>query len=153
VTVPALRLDGQRLQGSRTISRALDALQPEPALFPRDPGRREAVEGTEAWGDHVLQPAPRRIAWAALRRDRSTVESYLEGARLGIPTSLAARTSGPVVTLARFLNRASDEAVRRDLAALPGMLDRVDAWIAEGVLGGAEPNAADYQIATGCGCS
>jgi hypothetical protein len=28
------------------------------------------------------------------------------------------------------------------------MLDRVDGWIAEGVLGGAERNAADFQIGT-----
>ena len=27
------------------------------------------------------------------------------------------------------------------------MIDRVDSWIADGVLGGDEPNAADYQIA------
>ena len=26
-------------------------------------------------------------------------------------------------------------------------LDRIDAWIAEGVIGGPEPNAADYQLA------
>ena len=36
----------------------------------------------------------------------------------------------------------------RDLAALPGLIDRVDELIAQGVIGGAEPNAADYQIAT-----
>ena len=38
--------------------------------------------------------------------------------------------------------------MQADLAALPGMLDRVDGWIAEGVLGSEEPNAADFQIAT-----
>jgi glutathione S-transferase len=38
--------------------------------------------------------------------------------------------------------------VRADLAALPGMLQRIDDWIAEGVLGGAELNAADLQIGT-----
>jgi glutathione S-transferase len=38
--------------------------------------------------------------------------------------------------------------VRRDLAALPGILQRIDDWIAEGVIGGEQPNAADFQIAT-----
>ena len=42
----------------------------------------------------------------------------------------------------------SDEAAEKDLADLPGLLDHVDALLAEGVLGGAEPNAADYQVAT-----
>src|SRR3954447_16684688 len=36
VTVPAMRLDGTRLQGTRTISRALDSLVPSPPLFPHD---------------------------------------------------------------------------------------------------------------------
>jgi glutathione S-transferase len=148
VTVPALRLDGQRLQGSRTISRALDALQPEPPLFPRDRDAREAVERAEALGDEVYQPAGRRIAWAALRRDHSTIGTFLEGARLGIPTGLAARTSPPIVALASRLNRATDDAVRLDLERLPGWLERIEEWIGEGVLGGEEPNAADYQIAT-----
>jgi hypothetical protein len=33
-----------------------------------------------------------------------------------------------------------------DLAGLPAKLDHVDALAAEGVLGGEEPNAADFQI-------
>jgi glutathione S-transferase len=147
VTVPAMRLDGTRLQGSTRIARALDALQPEPPLFPRGE-RREAVERVEAWGDEVLQPLARRLVWAALRRDRSGIGSFLEGARLGLPTGLAVRTSPPVVSLAATLNRASDEVVRGDLAALPGMLLRVDEWIEQGALGGSERSAADFQVAT-----
>ena len=37
--------------------------------------------------------------------------------------------------------------MRADLRALPGHLDRVDGWIADGVLGGEPPNRADLQIA------
>jgi glutathione S-transferase len=33
------------------------------------------------------------------------------------------------------------------LAELPALLDRVDAWIADGVLGGPQLNAADFMIA------
>ena len=46
------------------------------------------------------------------------------------------------------LNRAGDENVRRDLAALPGVLDRVDELLQSGTIGGAQLNAADFQIAT-----
>ena len=147
VTVPALRLDGQRLQGSRRIARALDALKPEPPLFPGDPKLREVVERAELWGDEVLQPVPRRLVWNVLQRRREAIGSFLEDARLGMPTGVAVRVSAPVVAVARRLNRASDEAAQADLRALPGLLDRVDALIEEGVLGGAEPNAADLQIA------
>lgn len=148
VTVPAIRLNGAKLQGTRSIALALDALVPSPPLFPADPGRRRAVEEAEAWGDEVLQPVPRRIVWNALKHDRSELATYLEGARLGIPTGLAARIAPPVAALARRLNRATDENVRRDRAALPGMIDHVDELIERGVIGGPERNAADLQIAT-----
>jgi glutathione S-transferase len=148
VTVPALRVQGARVQGTRRIALALDSLVPEPPLLPADPQRRAAVEAAESWGDEVLQPVPRRIVWAALKRDRSTLATYLEGAHLGIPVDLAAATAPPVVQLAARLNHATDEAVRRDLAALPGLIDHVDRLIDEGVIGGAEPNVADFQIAT-----
>ena len=45
-------------------------------------------------------------------------------------------------------NAATDATYPVDLRTLPELLDRVDGWIAEGVLGGDEPNAADLQIAT-----
>jgi glutathione S-transferase len=73
--------------------------------------------------------------------------SYSEGARLGIPVGLAVKTGGPIVAVAARLNEATDEKVRADLASLRSDLDRIDGWIAEGVMGGPEPNAADFQIA------
>ena len=148
MTVPAVKLDGARFQGTLAIARALDALVPEPPLLPRDPEQRAAVERAESWADEVLQPVPRRLVWAALKRDHSDMQLYLEGARLGIPTSLAATMGAPVIQLAARLNHASDEAVRRDLKALPGLIERVDALLSEGVIGGEEPNVADYQVAT-----
>ena len=147
-TVPALRLDGRRVQGTRDISRALDELHPAPPLFPADAGGRAEVEDAERWGDEVLQPAARRLSWWALKRDRSGVRSFLEGARLGLPVGLAARTALPLIWISARLNRADDEAALGDLRALNGMLDRVDELVAAGVLGGDQPNAADFQIAT-----
>jgi glutathione S-transferase len=146
-TVPALVLDGRRVQGSREIARALERVRPEPPLFPTDPDRRAAVEEAERWGDEVLQPAARRLVWWALRRDPSTLASYAEDARLGIPLGLALRTAPPVIWGAARFNRATDATVRADLIALPAMLDLVDKWISEGVLGADEPTAADFQIA------
>lgn len=148
MTVPAVKLDGQRFQGTLAIARALDVLVPERPLLPEDPQRRAAVERAESWGDEALQPVPRRMVWACLKRDRSGLNTYLEDARLGIPAELAAKTAAPVVALAARLNHATDEAVRRDLAALPGLLERIDALLSDGVIGGEEPNVADYQIAT-----
>jgi glutathione S-transferase len=144
ITVPALKLDGARVQGTREIAAALDTLKPEPRLVPDDP----AVSEAEAWADSVLQPVPRRLAWAALRRDRSSISTYLEGARLGIPVPLAVRLAAPVIRAAAHVNQATDENARRDLASLPGLLDHVDELLRAGTIGGAEPNVADFQIAT-----
>jgi glutathione S-transferase len=146
VTVPALKLDGARIQGSREIARELDRIQPDPPLFPMDAKKREAVEEAEEWGD-AFQHRPRQIIWWALRRNRPALAGYSEGARLGIPVGLAVKTGAPIVALSARFNGATDEAVKADLAQLPADLDRIDYWIAQGVLGGSELNAADYQIA------
>jgi glutathione S-transferase len=149
VTVPALKLNGSRVQGSREIARELERIQPEPPLFPTDASKRVAVEEAEHWGDDTLQAIVRRILWGALKRDRSAMMSYSVGAKLGIPTAVARRTTGPIAAASARFNQADDEHVKADLVALPGCLDRVDRLIEQGVLGGEEPNAADYQIAPG----
>jgi glutathione S-transferase len=147
-TVPALKLNGRRVQGSMQIARELDRLRPEPPLLPGDPERRAAVEDAERWGDDVLQGMARRILWNAVRRDRSSIGTFAEGARLGVPVGLAVKTAAPIIAAAVRLNQADDEHVRSDLAALPGALERIDDWIEEGVLGGETINAADLQVAT-----
>jgi glutathione S-transferase len=147
VTVPALKIDGRRVQGSREIARELDRIEPDPPLFPTDPERRAAVEEAERWGDEVLQPPMRQILWWTIKRDKEPLRSYSEGAKLGVPISLAMKTAAPIVALSARFNEADDEHVRRALAELPTMLDKVDAWIADGVLGGEQLNAADFQIA------
>lgn len=148
VTVPALILDGRRIQGTGAIARELDRVVAEPPLLPSDPEQRARVEEAERWGDEELQPVPRRLAWNLLKRDRTPIRGYLEGSRTGLPVPIAAATAAPIVALGAKLNAADDDSVRADLAALPAMADHIDALIAGGVIGGADPNVADYQIAT-----
>lgn len=148
VTVPAMIVDGKRVQGTLPIALALDEVVPEPPLLPTDPDARARVLKAEKWGDEILQPVPRRLAWNVLQRDRSPTRSYLEGSKLGVPTSVAAATSPPIAALAARFNEATDENVLADLGALPGMVDHVEELIAEGVIGTDEPNVADFQIAT-----
>jgi len=147
-TVPALKAEGRKVQGTREISHFLDELKPEPRLVPS-----EAVEQAERWGDDHLQSIPRRLAfWALLRlpgKERVEVtRRSLQGYRIGLPAGLAARTGLPIAKRAAGYNHSTDENIRADLAGLPEKLDRVDALIAEGVIGGETLNAADYQIGT-----
>jgi glutathione S-transferase len=151
VTVPALKIEGDKVQGSRPIARALDRLRPEPPLLPADPEQRAAVEEAERFGDEELQHPVRQLLWWGFKQDRSPLVSYSEGARLGVPIGLAVKTGGPLVALAARFNEASDENARAAAARLPALLDRVDAWIENGTLGGEQPNAADFQIAPSIG--
>jgi len=146
-TVPTLRLgSGEKVVGSRAIVHRLDELVPEPPLLPADPALRARVVEAERWGDEVLQPVPRRLAWTGVCARPDALASYSEGSRLPLPGFVQRLAAPRIARVARWRNRAGEGPARKDLAALPAMLDQVDAWIADGVLGGAEPNAADLQI-------
>lgn len=144
--VPAMKVDGMRVQGSRAISRALDELVPEKPLFPADPARRKAVQDAERWGEE-LQNAVRRVFYCAARRDRKAFKSVMIPQR-ALPMRIVLHVATPIIIrLAAGVHRASDAAGREDLELLPERLDQIDAWIAEGLLNGPELNAADFQIA------
>lgn len=149
-TVPALKLDGQRIQGSRQIARALDERWPEPALFPADPELRARVEEAERWGEQQLQPIPRRLFRYGLARNPQLREWVLKAQ--GLPTpALTARVIRPALewyarTVEADGRRATVAGVRADLAALPALLDRVDQLLGDGTLAIDPPNAAALQV-------
>jgi glutathione S-transferase len=145
-TVPAMKVDGRKIQGSTLISRELERVQPDPPLFPEDPEKRRAVEEAERWGDQTLQDVPRRIVrWMAVHRPETKVMIARE---VGIPfPRFAAWINTP--SAKHLANKVdADDRVRGAIAEVPAVLDHVDALIADGVIGGDEPNAADLQIAT-----
>ncbi len=146
-TVPGMRIDGERLVGSRPIMRRLDELKPEPPLLP-PPGdpRYAPVLEAERWGDEVLQSVPRRIIDVAFLRKPRAMESYVGDAKLPMPSALMGPAMPVTAKLMAFKNKAKDVTARTDIAALPNQLDRVDRWIEDGVIGGETPNAADLQI-------
>ena len=145
-TVPALKINGRRLQNSRQISRAFEEIKPEPALFPSDPERRLAVEEAERWGEEELQDLPRRIIrWLASHRQEARTVIARDS---GVPLpELFARMSVPT---ARYMAARVDAEgqIRRAIADTPDYLDHIDELIAQGVIGGEQPNAADFQIGT-----
>ena len=147
-TVPALALGEERVQTNRRIARFLDTLQPEPPLFPADRAARAAVEEAEAWGDEVLQMAARRLGLAAASRGLDEMHDRAASGRLGALLSSNEHKRRLDSWIAgRFAFRADAHAEQVLLGELPSMLDRIDAWIARGVLGGDELNAADFIIA------
>lgn len=147
-TVPAIKIDGEKISGSRAILRRLDELVPQPALYPADPAARAAVEEAEAWGDEVLQPLVRRVLWPTFRAHPAAMASFSDGSKLPALPVPVIKAIAPVATRIEMkANGATDATYPEDLRALPELLDKIDGWIADGVLGVAEPNAADLQIA------
>ncbi|MFN2612891.1 MAG: glutathione S-transferase N-terminal domain-containing protein [Solirubrobacterales bacterium] len=145
-TVPGLIIDGEKVIGSRTIMHRLDELRPDPLLYPAEPEARRQVEETDRWGEEVLQALARRIIWWTLRRSPRSVTGFADDSQLPLP-DFAAIAMAPLITRIEWrINDVSDASTRRDLHELPGHLDRVDGWVAEGVLGEKPPNAADLQI-------
>jgi glutathione S-transferase len=147
-TVPALAAGDQRISTNRAIARFLDAHHPDPPLLPADRDRRAAVEEAERWANEELQMAARRVVGGAMLRDPSGFSRALGDGRMGYLLYRHALTRRLVISLILrrvfAVDRATDAEV---VGALPAMLDRIDAWIERGVLGGAEPNAADFMVA------
>jgi glutathione S-transferase len=147
-TVPALRYGSERIQTNHEIARFLDRVQPQPPLFPDDPGLRATVEEAEQWGDQVFQMAARRLALAGGSRGLDTMHNRGSSGRLGpLLSPNETRRVFATKNAARFVFRASGDNDAEMLQALPPMLDKIDAWISAGVLNSSELNAADFMIA------
>ena len=92
--------------------------------------------------------AARRIPGAAVVREPATFSRGAGDGRLGY--LLYKRELARRLIVPRILGRvfaASPASDSELLAELPPMLDRIDAWIADGTLGGAQLNAADFMVA------
>jgi glutathione S-transferase len=147
-TVPALAAGRDRISTNHGIARFLDARHPESPLVPDDPEQRTAVEEAERWANETLQMAARRILLAAVVRNPTALSRVAADGRLGYllyRRELARRLIIPLI--GRRVFAAGPEGEGKLLAQLPALLDRVDAWIDQGVLGGAQPNVADCMVA------
>jgi glutathione S-transferase len=140
-TVPGAMFDDEPVHGSIAILERLEQLAPEPSLYPSDLG--DVVVAAERWGDDELQDLGRRLPWGALHFRPEAMGTFAGGDALDPPgTDFAMR----YVHASWKYHHITAVRLAEDLAGLPAKLDRVDAYVAEGVLAGAEPNAADLQI-------
>jgi glutathione S-transferase len=147
-TVPGLVVDGYKVSGSRLILRTLEGIQPEPSLYPDDPDQAKAVDEAERWGDKDLQHAVRLIIGYALSTNPAGGDTYLAGANIPeFPGPVAHAATRAVFTVELRLLGGGQSGAQEALRELPQMLDKIDGLIADGVIGGDSPNAADLQIA------
>lgn len=140
-TVPGLLIDGEPVHGSVAIQERLEALVAEPPLYPEP--NADAVRAAERWGDGELQPAMRRLFWGTLHFRPEALGTF------GGPGPLDPAGVDFAIKMLRATWRyigITAETVAAELEALPAKIDHVDGLIADGVIGGEQPNAADLQI-------
>lgn len=149
-TVPAMLFeDGTKVSGSRALLERLEEMVPQPSVYGADAETQAPVRRAEEWGDEVLQPIARRLLWFAFAKHPQAMPGYQAGSKLpALPPRVVVALAPVITRLEARLNDVDEGNVRSDLKALPAHLDRIDAWIGEGVMGGEQPNAADLQIAT-----
>jgi glutathione S-transferase len=148
-TVPGLAVEGERISTNYRIARFLDERHPEPPLFPADPEARRDVEEAERWANDELQMVARRAILAAFVSDPARYSRASGSGRLGYLLYRHRRVRRVITpnVIGRQIFATGGSADEELLGAVPGLLDRVDGWIGEGILGGPQPNVADFMVA------
>ena len=127
------------------IARALEALQPDPPLFPRDD-----LEGAEAWADSALQDGVRQLARYGVGQGPGGDGELPRRPAARHPGAHRAQADVPVIrpVVALQMRRPKTGTAETCLrgAARPAR-PRRRAARAEGVIGGERPNAVDFQVA------
>src|ERR1700722_15981059 len=137
-TVPGMLVDGEPVHGSRAILARLEELVPEPVLYPSD-----AVREAGRWGEEELQAPGRGLPWGALHFRPEAAGTFGGAGPLdGAGTDFAIR----LIRGTWKYHGISAARLQEDLAGLPEKLAHVETLAVEGVIGGAQPNAADLQI-------
>ena len=140
-TVPGLLVDGEPVHTSNAILERLETMARDPSLYP--PALGERVAEAARWGDGELQDLGRRLPWGALHFRPEAMGTFGRGGPLDpAGTDFAIR----YVRASWTYHGISAARLAEDLAGLPEKLDRVDAYVADGVMGGEQPTAADLQI-------
>ena len=142
-TVPGMVVGDEPVHGSSAIFARLEELEPEPSLFPEP--ITDDVREAERWGNEELQDLGRHLSWGAMHFRPEAMGTFGGGEPLDPPgTDFAMK----YLRGAWKYHGLSAELIAADLAGLPAKLAHVDALAADGIIGGAQVNAADLQIAS-----
>jgi glutathione S-transferase len=140
-TVPGMTIGEETVHGSTEILWKLEQLYPEHPLYPE--GSAEAVREAELWADGDFQDFGRRLPWSALHFRPESMGSF------GGAGPLDPAGTDYAIKFIRSTwkyHGISAEQLAQDLQALPGMIDRIEDYAGQGLIDGAEPTAADFQI-------
>ena len=137
-TVPGAVIDGEPIHGSRAIMARLEQLAPKPSLYPS-----EAVREAERWADEELQDLGRGLTWGAMYFRPESMGTFAGGPPLDAPgTDFAIK----FVRATWRYHGITAVRVHEELAGLPAKIRHVEQLARDGVIDGAQPNAADLHI-------
>jgi glutathione S-transferase len=140
-TVPGMTIDGEAVHGSTAIQARLEELFPENPLYPEPIADR--VREAEIWADGEFQDLGRRLPWSALHFRPEATGTFAGAGPLnpaGVDFAI------PTIRSSWKYHSITAERTASDLAALPGMVEQIEEFAREGLIGGEEPTAADFQI-------
>jgi glutathione S-transferase len=138
-TVPGVLIDDEPVHGSRAILARLEAIEPEPVLYPS-----EQVREAERWGDEELQDLGRCLPWGAMYFRPESMGTFAGGEPLDPPgTDFAIK----FVRATWRYHKITATRLHDDLAGLPAKVAHIEQLAEDGTLDGEQPNAADLQIA------
>jgi glutathione S-transferase len=141
--MPVLEIDGEPVFDSTFILRRLDALQPDPPLYSRDPELGASQRLLEDWADEALYWNGMALRWLP-GNGAATIAQITAGLRFPLAQlgRLALPRSIKAAVRAQGMGRLPGEVVVRELA---GRLDDLAGVLGPGpFLFGAAPCAADF---------
>jgi glutathione S-transferase len=120
----------------------------------RSPSQRARVEEIERWSEETLAAVPDQLApLVSVNGSGSHVNGHLlagVGERIisvGVPERIVSLGTSPLIWLRDHVAGERVDPRERALAELWAAIDQVDGLIEAGVLGGPDPNAADFHVA------
>lgn len=140
-TVPGLLVDGAPVHGTAAIFARLDELNPEAGLYPA--AVAEQIREVEPGIAEDIQMSARVLVFGALHFRPESMGTFAEMEQLdpaGVDFAIKAMRASW-----RYLE-IDAQRVHATLQQLPAQLDTVDGLLEEGVIGGEEPTAVDFQL-------
>jgi len=149
--VPVLILDGKAIPDSTRIIEALEALQPDPPLYPKDPADRKRALEMEDYFDEELGPHLRRAFFSAVLTDTDYAAKFLSEGTLE-RTRRFYRAIFPAMRLAMKVDMGiNPESTARSKERTAAALDRIAAERQpSGYLVGDRFSVADLAAAALC---
>jgi glutathione S-transferase len=146
--LPVMELQGRRIGDSTAIIAALEAYQPEPALYPADPAQKARALELEDFFDEGLGPQLRRLVWHHTLPDTDAMAESLFADRAPGRARFLRATAPAVRPFVRRDYDVSEQTAEVARGEVIAAMDRIEAELQpSGYLVGDRFSVADLTAA------